>query len=43
MVWCCQTFQTTFYRLRPIRLIESAYFSANQFKKIDFKERKSIT
>ena len=39
MVWCCQTFQTTFYRL-PIRLIESAYFKRkSDSKKMALKKK----
>jgi len=36
-------FRRPFVLLRPIRLIRVAYFIANQYKKIEFKERKSTT
>jgi len=36
-------FRRPFVLVRPIRLIRGAYFIANQYKKIEFKERKSTT
>ena len=36
-------FRRPFVLVRPIRLIRGAYSIANQYKKIEFKERKSTT